>query len=67
MLKGLRYAAYSEEAVKGALGELEAKVKGLLSNPGENLELLGLYLTLERFLKDGDFERAEKFLEALAR
>ena len=67
MLKGIRYAAYSEEAVKGALGELEAKVKGLLSNPGENLELLGLYLTLERLLKEGDFERAEKFLEALAR
>ena len=67
MLKGLNYAAYSEEAVKGALSELETKVRVLLSNPRENLELLGLYLTLEKFLKDGDFERAKKFLEALAK
>ncbi|WP_457750467.1 hypothetical protein [Thermococcus sp.] len=67
MLKGLRYAAYSEGAVKRAVDELEAKVKVLLSNPGKNLELLGLYLTLERFIKEGDFQRTEKFLEGLAR
>ena len=66
LLKGLRYARYSKDAVEGAKNELEDKIEALLKNPAENLELLGLYLTLLRFMEREEFERAEELLEKLA-
>ena len=65
MLKGLKYARYSKEAVDGVKKELEDKIEALLQNPEKNLELLGLYFAVMRFITRGEFEKAEELLKKL--
>ncbi|WP_297093340.1 hypothetical protein [Thermococcus sp.] len=65
ILRGLKYARYSREAVGEAKKELEARIEALLQNPVENLELLGLYFTVITLMERGKFEEAEELLERL--
>ncbi|WP_258084088.1 hypothetical protein [Thermococcus thermotolerans] len=65
LLKGLKYARYSDDAVSEAKRELKAKLNELLQRPEENLELIGLYFTVGELIEQGDFERAEELLRML--
>ena len=65
MLKGLRLAGRSEEAVDGLKAELWGRIDGLLDSPKKNLALLGLYVAVLRLVERGDFEGAERLLRNL--
>ena len=65
LLRGLKYARYSDDAVSEAKGELKARLEELLQKPEENLDLIGLYFTIGGLIERGDFERAEELLRKL--
>ncbi|ASJ00305.1 hypothetical protein A3K92_01835 [Thermococcus gorgonarius] len=65
VLRGLKYARYSKEAVEEARKELEKKAEALLERPEENLKLLGLYFAVMALMEKGKFEEAERLLEGL--
>ncbi|WP_056933216.1 hypothetical protein [Thermococcus barophilus] len=65
ILQGLKFANYSTEAVERAVEGLENELSALLENPKENLGLIGLYSTVVYLLREGKFEKLEKFLREL--
>ena len=58
-------AGYSEGALENLRRELEKRIDGLLENPGENLELIGLYTAVLKLAEKGEIEKAEEFLQGL--
>jgi len=65
LLSGLRLAGYSEGALENLRRELEKRIDGLIENPGENLELIGLYTAVLKLAEKGEIEKAEEFLRGL--
>jgi len=65
LLSGLRLAGYSEDALENLRLELEKRIDGLIENPGENLELIGLYTAVLKLAEKGEIEKAEEFLRGL--
>ena len=47
------------------LGEREGLIDRLIENPNENLELIGLYITVLKLAEKGEIEKAEEFLRGL--
>ena len=43
------------------LGEREGLIDRLIENPGENLELIGLYTAVLKLAEKGKIEKAEEF------
>ncbi|WP_457750893.1 hypothetical protein [Thermococcus sp.] len=65
LMKGLKFARYSTDALSEAKRELRARLNELLQRPEDNLELIGLYFTVGELIERGDFERAEELLRKL--
>ncbi|WP_158306489.1 hypothetical protein [Thermococcus sp. 4557] len=47
------------------LREREGLIDRLIENPNENLELIGLYITVLKLAEKGEIEKAEEFLRGL--
>ncbi len=65
LLSGLRLAGYSEGALENLRRELEKRIDGLVENPKENLELIGLYTAVLKLAEKGEIKKAEEFLRGL--
>jgi len=65
LLSGLRLAGYSEGVLENLRLELEKRIDGLIENPGENLDLIGLYTAVLKLVEKGEIEKAEEFLRGL--
>ncbi|AEO14008.1 hypothetical protein TAM4_2419 [Thermococcus sp. AM4] len=65
LLSGLKLAGYSENALENLRLELERRIDGLIENPEENLELIGLYTAVLKLAEKGEIEKAEEFLRGL--
>ncbi|MCD6373461.1 MAG: hypothetical protein J7L37_07970, partial [Thermococcus sp.] len=65
LLSGLRLAGYSEGALENFRRELEKRIDGLIENPKENFELIGLYTTILKLTERGETEKAERLLKEL--
>ncbi|WP_461866017.1 hypothetical protein [Thermococcus sp.] len=65
LLSGLRLAGYSEGALENLRRELEKRIDGLVENPKENLELIGLYTAVLKLAEKGEIKKAEEFLQGL--
>ena len=65
LLSGLKLAGYSENTLENLRRELERRIDGLIENPEENLELIGLYTAVMKLAEKGEIEKAEEFLRGL--